>query len=66
MITHRLPLPVEPYLYAEWKECRVGLDYHVEVERHYYSVPHALLRETVWVRIAARTHDNVRPIRRRT
>jgi transposase len=48
-------LPVEPYLYAEWKECRVGLDYHVEVERHYYSVPHALLRETVWARIAART-----------
>jgi len=48
-------LPVEPYLYAEWKECRVGLDYHVEVERHYYSVPHTLLRETVWVRIAART-----------
>jgi len=48
-------LPVEPYLYAEWKECRVGLDYHVEVERHYYSVPHALLREPVWVRITART-----------
>jgi len=48
-------LPVEPYLYAEWKECKVGLDYHVEVERHYYSVPHALLRETVWVRITART-----------
>ena len=48
-------LPVEPYLYAEWKECRVGLDYHVEVERHYYSVPHTLLRETVWARITART-----------
>jgi transposase len=48
-------LPVEPYLYAEWKECRVGLDYHVEVERHYYSVPHALLREKVWARITART-----------
>jgi len=48
-------LPVEPYLYAEWKECRVGLDYHVEVERHYYSVPHALLREPVWARITART-----------
>ena len=34
------PLPAEPYVYAEWKECRVGLDYHVEVEQHYYSVPH--------------------------
>jgi hypothetical protein len=40
-------LPVEPYIYAEWKECKVGFDYHVEVERQYYSVPHALLRETV-------------------
>jgi transposase len=48
-------LPTEPYLYAEWKECKVGLDYHVEVERHYYSVPHALLRETVWARVTART-----------
>src|SRR5277367_5599364 len=34
------PLPAEPYVYAEWKQCRVGLDYHVEVEKHFYSVPH--------------------------
>jgi transposase len=33
------PLPAEPYVYAEWKQCRVGLDYHVEVEKHFYSVP---------------------------
>jgi transposase len=39
------PLPVEPYVYAEWKQCRVGLDYHIDVHRHYYSVPHQLLRE---------------------
>jgi transposase len=49
------PLPVEPYVYAEWKQCRVGLDYHVEVDKHYYSVPHQLLREKVWARITART-----------
>ena len=49
------PLPAEPYVFAEWKECRVGLDYHVEVEKHYYSVPHTLLREKVWARITART-----------
>ena len=47
------PLPVEPYIYAEWKERKVAFDYHVEVEHHYYSVPHTLLRERVWVRIAA-------------
>jgi len=28
-----------------------------EVERHYYSVPHTLLRESVWVRITARTDE---------
>ena len=49
------PLPAEPYVFAEWKECGVGLDYHVEIEKHYYSVPHQLLRETVWARITART-----------
>jgi transposase len=48
-------LPAEPYVYAEWKECRAGFDYHVEVEKHYYSVPHNLLREKLWVRITART-----------
>ena len=49
------PLPAEPYVFAEWKECRVGLDYHVEVGKHYYSVPHQLLREKVWARVTART-----------
>ena len=34
------PLPAEPYEYAEWKRCRVNLDYHVEIAKHYYSVPH--------------------------
>ena len=33
------PLPVERYVYAEWRICRAGLDYHVEIDRHYYSVP---------------------------
>jgi transposase len=49
------PLPAEPYVFAEWKECRVGIDYHVEIDKHYYSVPHHLLRERIWARITART-----------
>ena len=49
------PLPAEPFVFAEWKERRVGLDYHVEIDKHYYSVPHQLLREKVWARITART-----------
>jgi transposase len=50
-----LPLPAEPYEYAEWKRCRVGLDYHVEVGKHYYSVPHSLLRQEVEARVSAAT-----------
>jgi transposase len=49
------PLPQEPHPYAEWQQRRVGLDYHIEVEKHYYSVPHRLLREKVWARLTART-----------
>jgi len=33
----------------------LNLDYHVEIEKHYYSAPHQLLREKVWARITART-----------
>ena len=46
-----LPLPAQAYEYAEWKKARVNIDYHVEVERHYYSVPHRLLRKAVEVRL---------------
>ncbi len=49
------PLPIEPYVFAEWRCRKVGLDYHVEIDRHYYSVPHTLLKAQVWVRITART-----------
>lgn len=48
-------LPAEPYTFCEWKECRASLDYHVEVEKHYYSVPHGLLRQVLWARFTART-----------
>src|SRR6201999_4167018 len=33
-----LALPSTPYEYADWKRCRVNLDYHVEIEKHFYSV----------------------------
>src|SRR5262249_31973079 len=48
-------LPPLPYEYAEWKRCRVGLDYHVEISKHYYSVLHQLLRQEVEARITAAT-----------
>lgn len=40
---------------AEWRVRRAGLDYHVDVERHYYSVPYRFAREAVEVRLTART-----------
>ena len=49
------PLPAAPYAYAEWKQRRAGIDYHVEIDRHYYSVPHQLIKQKLWVRITART-----------
>ena len=49
------PLPPTPYEYADWKRCRVNLDYHVEIEKHFYSVPFRLLREEVEARITEKT-----------
>lgn len=45
-----LPLPELPYEYAQWKIARVHIDYHVEVEGHFYSVPYRMVREQVDVR----------------
>ena len=52
---HLKPLPVEPYSFAEWRLRRVGVDYHVEVEAHFYSVPHRFARREVEVRLTPRT-----------
>lgn len=49
------PLPAEPYVFAEWRARRVGLDYHVDIDRHYYSVPYRFAREVVEVRLTGRT-----------
>ncbi len=49
------PLPESFYEYAEWEKHRVNIDYHVEVKRHYYSVPYQLKGELVDARITART-----------
>jgi len=47
------PLPPQPYEYAEWKLARVNIDYHVEVEGHYYSVPYTLVRQQLDIRLSA-------------
>jgi transposase len=48
-------LPEQDYEYAEWRLARVGIDYHVEVQGFFYSVPHELIREQVDTRATTRT-----------
>ena len=47
------PLPARAYEYAEWKKARVHIDYHIEIDGHYYSVPHSLIKRQLDVRITA-------------
>lgn len=49
------PLPIKPYEFGTWKKAKVHLDYHVQVDRHCYSVPCALIGKTVDVRVGERT-----------
>ena len=49
------PLPTERYEFAEWRRQRVGIDYHVEVEDHFYSVPYSYARSEVEARFTGRT-----------
>jgi len=49
------PLPKTAYEFAEWKRAAVNIDYHVEVESHYYSVPYKYRGEKVDIRITAKT-----------
>jgi transposase len=49
------PLPAQPYAIAGFKRCRVNIDYHIEIDGHYYSVPQALVRQAVEARITQTT-----------
>ncbi|MGN8119603.1 Mu transposase domain-containing protein [Labrys sp. 22185] len=48
-------MPETDYQFAEWRLARVSLDYHVEFDGFFYSVPHALIREQVDIRATSRT-----------
>ncbi|MCD6027696.1 MAG: Transposase, family [Solimicrobium sp.] len=49
------PLPAQPFELARWKKARVSIDYHVDIDRHYYSVPHQLVGKEIDVRITSGT-----------
>jgi transposase len=49
------PLPSHRFVFAEWKSAKVNIDYHIEVDRHYYSVPYQLIHQKVEVRFTETT-----------
>lgn len=49
------PLPKESYEFAEVQEALVGLDYHVEIKGHFYSVPYLLIKKRVQYRLSSHT-----------
>jgi transposase len=49
------PLPETAYEYAEWKKAAVNIDYHVEADSHYYSVPYKYRGEKVEIRLTSKT-----------
>lgn len=58
------PLPQKPYEFAQFSKARVHVDYHIEVDGHYYSVPHTLIKQAIDVRLTLNTvecfHEGVR------
>ncbi len=46
------PLPALPFTVATWKRARVSLDYHIQIDFHWYSVPYYHARKEVWVKVS--------------
>jgi transposase len=46
-----MALPTQPYEIAWFKTVKVHVDYHVDIERHRYSVPHALVGQVLEARM---------------
>ena len=49
------PVPSSRYELAEWKPGRVNIDYHVEVDHNFYSVPYQLVHDRVEARYTQAT-----------
>lgn len=46
------PLPATRYTFEIWKKATVAIDYHVSLEKHFYSVPYRLVGEEVTARLS--------------
>lgn len=49
------PLPATPYEFADWKKVRLGLDYHVRYDDHFYSAPYQFYHQELWCRSTIRS-----------
>jgi len=58
------PLPAHAYELAEWKKVTANIDYHVEYDHHFYSVPYSLARQKLEVRATRATVEVYRSGRR--
>ena len=47
------PLPADKYQYVHIKQARVHIDYHIEYDKYYYSVPHSLVKQVVEVQASS-------------
>ena len=59
------PLPASRWVKAEWKRLKVHIDYHVEVDRCYFSVPYQHIGKMMDVKVTAtmvEIFSNGRPI----
>ncbi len=58
------PLPETAYEFAVWARPKANIDYHVEFEHHYYSVPYTLAGQKLDLRATAATIEIFRDGRR--
>lgn len=58
------PLPERRYELARWKHVTVNIDYHVEFDHRFYSVPYQLVRQRLDLRASATTIEVFRGTRR--
>jgi len=49
------PLPAERFDLSEWSQATVNIDYHIQFDKSFYSVPYQLARQTVEVRATPST-----------
>jgi transposase len=58
------PLPTSRYQFAEWRTAKVNIDYHISVDKHFYSVPYQLVGKQLDIRLSATTIEVLHQNRR--